>query len=91
MNDTDVLVALEQALPGLRPAEQRIARAILESPSIVGDSTITQLAAACGSKWRVLTHTAEPAPGRLSVSTSSDRSGLQPGPVVFDPTGRRLL
>ena len=49
MNDTDVLVALEQALPGLRPAEQRIARAILESPSIVGDSTITQLAAACGT------------------------------------------
>ena len=47
MNDTDVLVALEQALPALRPAEQRIARAILASPSMVGDSTITQLAAAC--------------------------------------------
>lgn len=47
MNDTDVLVMLEQAVPRLRPAEQRIARAILESPSIVGDSTITQLAAAC--------------------------------------------
>lgn len=49
MNDTDVLVALEQAIPALRPAEQRIARAILASPSIVGDSTITQLAAACGT------------------------------------------
>ena len=47
VNDTDVLVALEQAIPALRPAEQRIARAILKSPSIVGDSTIVQLAAAC--------------------------------------------
>jgi DNA-binding MurR/RpiR family transcriptional regulator len=47
MNDVDVMVMLEQAIPQLRPAEQRIARAIVESPSIVGDSTITQLAAAC--------------------------------------------
>lgn len=47
MNETDVLVMLEQAIPGLRPAEQRIARTILERPSIVGDSTISQMAAAC--------------------------------------------
>ena len=47
MNGTDVLVMLEQAIPGLRPAEQRVARTILERPSVVGDSTISQLAAAC--------------------------------------------
>ncbi|MCG8927555.1 hypothetical protein [Lentzea sp. CC55] len=50
-----------------------------------------QLVLACGSKWRVLTHTAEPGAGVLRQSASSDRGGLQPGPVVFDPTGRRLL
>jgi len=47
VNGTDVLVMLEQAIPGLRPAEQRVARTILERPSVVGDSTISQLAAAC--------------------------------------------
>lgn len=49
------------------------------------------LVVACGSKWRVVTHTAEPAPGLLSHGISSDGADLQPGPVVFDPTGRRLL
>lgn len=50
-----------------------------------------QLAVVCGSKWRLLTHTAEPAPGRLSQSFTTDHTSLEPGPVVFDPTGRRLL
>ncbi|MET8757923.1 hypothetical protein [Lentzea sp. NPDC004782] len=50
-----------------------------------------QLAVVCGTKWTVLNHTTEPAPGLLSKSTASDRGDLQPGPVVFDPHGRRLL
>ncbi|MDX8049912.1 hypothetical protein SK571_11015 [Lentzea sp. BCCO 10_0798] len=50
-----------------------------------------QLAVVCGSKWRVLTHTADPAPGLLSESATTDRTDLEPGPVVFDPTGPRLL
>ncbi|HTN58744.1 MAG TPA: MurR/RpiR family transcriptional regulator [Protaetiibacter sp.] len=44
---TDVLVRLRQALPTLRPAEQRIGRAVLENAGIVRDSTITELAKLC--------------------------------------------
>lgn len=45
----DVLTSLEQALPTLRPAEQRIARVVLDAPSILRDSTIAQLAKSCGT------------------------------------------
>lgn len=45
--NADVLLALQQAMPALRHAEQRVARAILKSPAIIGDSTITQLASHC--------------------------------------------
>ncbi|MBO9577188.1 MAG: MurR/RpiR family transcriptional regulator [Microbacteriaceae bacterium] len=45
----DVLMALEQAIPALRPAEQRIARFVLDAPDALGDSTITQLAKQCGT------------------------------------------
>ena len=44
---TDVLVRLRQTLPTLRPAEQRIGRAVLENAGIVRDSTITELAKLC--------------------------------------------
>lgn len=43
----DVLVTLRQRLPNLRPAEQRVARAVLDNPRIAIDSTITELAKAC--------------------------------------------
>ncbi|MDF1478284.1 MurR/RpiR family transcriptional regulator [Leifsonia sp. H3M29-4] len=52
---TDVLVALRQALPTLRPAEQRIANVVLENPSIVRDSTITELARACATSLATVT------------------------------------
>ncbi len=45
--NTDVLMTLQQAMPTLRPAEQRIARAVLESPSVISGSTITKLAKYC--------------------------------------------
>ncbi|MRG60000.1 SIS domain-containing protein [Agromyces sp. CFH 90414] len=44
---TDVFVALRQRLPSLSKAERRIAEAIIEHPSLVVTSTITQLAEAC--------------------------------------------
>ncbi len=47
--NADVFTTLEQAVPTLRPAEQRIARAVLETPSIISDSTIAQLAKKCGT------------------------------------------
>jgi len=47
--NTDVLMALQQAMPALRPAEQRIARAVLDSPSALSGATITQLAKSCGT------------------------------------------
>jgi len=47
--NADVLVRLQQELPTLRPAEQRIARAVLQSPAIISDSTISQLAQRCGT------------------------------------------
>lgn len=40
----DVLVRLRQLMPTLRPAEQRVARTVLEDPSLVRDATITELA-----------------------------------------------
>lgn len=43
----DVLVALRQLMPRLRPAEQRVARTVLDDPAIVVGSTITELAIAC--------------------------------------------
>ena len=47
--NTDVLMALQQAMPALRPAEQRIARAVLDAPSALSGATITQLAKSCGT------------------------------------------
>lgn len=51
----------------------------------------TQLAVTCGTKWKVLSYTTDPAPGQLSKAATADRGDLQPGPVLFDPAGRRLL
>lgn len=44
---TDVFVTLRQRLPTLSKAERRVAEAVIEHPSLVVESTITQLAAAC--------------------------------------------
>ena len=41
----DVLVRLRQSLPGLRPSEQRIARAALANPAVISGLSITELAA----------------------------------------------
>jgi len=49
------------------------------------------LAVVCGGKWHVLSLQAEPAPGVLVEGASSDRDVTDSGPVVFDPTGPRLL
>lgn len=44
---TDVFVTLRQRIPTLSKAERRVAEAVIEHPSLVIESTITQLAAAC--------------------------------------------
>lgn len=44
---TDVFITLRQRLPTLSKAERRVAEAVIEHPSLVVESTITQLAAAC--------------------------------------------
>jgi DNA-binding MurR/RpiR family transcriptional regulator len=44
---TDVLVTIRESLPSLSVAEHRVGSAIIERPSIVVESTITELAAAC--------------------------------------------
>lgn len=41
----DILVRLRQALPGLRPSEQRIARTALADPAATSGLSITELAA----------------------------------------------
>ena len=41
----DILVRLRQSLPGLRPSEQRIARAALSEPAAISGLSITELAA----------------------------------------------
>ena len=41
----DILVRLRQSLPGLRPSEQRIARAALANPAVISGLSITELAA----------------------------------------------
>jgi DNA-binding MurR/RpiR family transcriptional regulator len=46
---TDVLVTLRQRIPSLSNAERRIAETVLENPGLVAESTITQLAEACGT------------------------------------------
>lgn len=43
----DVLVLLGRKLPTLRPAEQRVARAVLDDPHLAIGSTIGELATAC--------------------------------------------
>ncbi|WP_370614479.1 MurR/RpiR family transcriptional regulator [Mumia sp. Pv 4-285] len=45
----DILVRLRQALPGLRPSEQRIAKAALDAPAEVAGLGITDLAARCST------------------------------------------
>ena len=45
----DVLVTLGRKLPSLRPAEQRVARAVLDQPHLAINSTITELADACST------------------------------------------
>lgn len=40
----DLLVRLRQALPGLRPSEQRLARSVLAAPAATADLTISDLA-----------------------------------------------
>lgn len=45
----DILVRLRQALPGLRPSEQRIAKATLADPAAVAGLGITDLAALCST------------------------------------------
>ena len=45
----DVLVMLGRKLPSLRPAEQRVARAVLDQPHLAINSTITELADACST------------------------------------------
>jgi DNA-binding MurR/RpiR family transcriptional regulator len=44
---TDVFVNLRQRIPALSKAERRVAEAVVAQPSIVVESTITQLAEAC--------------------------------------------
>ncbi|MGG7507326.1 MurR/RpiR family transcriptional regulator [Plantibacter sp. YIM 135249] len=46
---TDALLALRQALPRLSAAETRVAETIIETPSLVVELTITELAKACGT------------------------------------------
>ncbi|WP_350348934.1 MurR/RpiR family transcriptional regulator [Agromyces sp. G08B096] len=46
---TDVFVALRQRLPSLSKVERRIAEAVIDHPALVVESTITQLAEACGT------------------------------------------
>ena len=41
----DILVRLRQALPGLRPSEQRIARSALADPAAISALGVTELAA----------------------------------------------
>ncbi|MFJ4221792.1 MurR/RpiR family transcriptional regulator [Curtobacterium luteum] len=43
----DVSIRLRQAMPGLRPAERRIADAVLADPAQVAELSITELAALC--------------------------------------------
>lgn len=45
---TDAVARIAQALPRLRPSEQRVARLILADPAAVVDLPITGLAARCG-------------------------------------------
>lgn len=47
MSSISVLLTLRQALPGLSPAEARVATKIIDDPSIVVDLTITELAHFC--------------------------------------------
>jgi DNA-binding MurR/RpiR family transcriptional regulator len=42
-----VLIRVRGALPSLRPAEQRVARAVLADPAAVSESSITRLARQC--------------------------------------------
>jgi DNA-binding MurR/RpiR family transcriptional regulator len=46
---TDVFVNLRQRIPSLSKAERRVAEAVVAEPSIVVESTITQLAEACAT------------------------------------------
>jgi len=52
---SDVLTLVEQALPKLRPAERRIARLVLDSPSVIRDSTISKLADECDTSSTTVT------------------------------------
>ena len=45
--NSDVLEVMRERLPSLSTAEQRVATAILQSPSLVLDNTITELAEVC--------------------------------------------
>ncbi|MEU5692290.1 hypothetical protein [Actinosynnema sp. NPDC020468] len=47
------------------------------------------LVAVCDGHWHVLTYAGDP--GVLTEATSTDLIDREPGPVVFDPTGPRLL
>lgn len=46
---SDVFVALRQRMPALSKSERHIAEMVLDEPSIVVESTITQLAELCGT------------------------------------------
>ncbi|MBA8795674.1 DNA-binding MurR/RpiR family transcriptional regulator [Friedmanniella endophytica] len=44
-----VLIRVRRALPNLRPAEQRVARAVLDDPAAVSESSITTVAKQCNT------------------------------------------
>src|SRR6478736_8716416 len=42
-----VLIRVRSALPNLRPAEQRVAQAVLDDPAAISESSITSVARKC--------------------------------------------
>lgn len=53
----DVIIAVQQALPGLRRSERAVAEAALRNPGLVVDSTISQLAQAWETSTATVTRT----------------------------------
>jgi DNA-binding MurR/RpiR family transcriptional regulator len=48
-SDTDILVRIRGALPALRPAERRVAEALLTDPAAAAELSISALARQCGT------------------------------------------
>ena len=80
---TDVLVNLRRLVPRLRPAEARIAEAVLADPRVAIDSTITEVAKACDTSPATVARFVAAAgfagypEFRLAVARAADREHVE--------------